>query len=223
MKRNLNIDIVRAIAILMVLVYHIYAITGITVHNKILNSFLIYGGIVGVALFLILSGYGIYCSLKYQQNKKEKFEYSKYIQKRFLRIAPQYYISLIVLLLFTGNAVYLSKDHIITLVSHIFFFHNLFYTIAGAISGVCWTLALIFQFYLIAPFLFKLMEKKPKLTLVSSFILSIFFKIFIFHFLIAPSNNTNEFLYFNYGNQILTAIHFFVLGMFIAKLHLEEK
>lgn len=223
MKRNRNIDIIRAVAVLMVVLYHIYAITGLSTDNVILKPFLIYGGIVGVSIFFALSGFGIYNSLKNQEEKKEKFVYHKYLGKRFSRLAPQYYFSLIFLLLFTSNAIYLSIDHLLTIFSHIFFFHNLYYTMAGAISGVCWTLGVTFQFYLIAPYLYKLLEKKPKLTLVSSFVVSISLKYFIFHFILATSGIDNVFLYSNYGNQVFTAIQLFIVGMFAAKKLRETK
>ena len=183
MKRNRNIDIIRAIAIILVVLYHIYAITGISIKNSVLEPFLVYGGILGVSLFFVLSGFGIYNSLRNQDDKNKKFNYHDYIKKRFKRIAPQYYISMIVLLLFTSNAIYISKDQTLTLFSHIFFFHNLFYTMAGAISGVCWTLGVTFQFYLVAPFIYKAVEKKPKLTFTISFFLSILLKYFIYHFI----------------------------------------
>lgn len=223
MKRNRNIDIIRAVAVLMVVLYHIYAITGLSTNNIILKPFLIYGGIVGVSVFFTLSGFGIYNSLKNQEERKEKFVYHKYLGKRFSRLAPQYYFSLIFLLLFTSNAIYLSMDHFLTIFSHIFFFHNLYYTMAGAISGVCWTLGVTFQFYLIAPYLYKLLEKKPKLTLISSFVISIALKYFIFHFILAPSGIDNVFLYSNYGNQVFTAIQLFIVGMFVAKKLRETK
>jgi peptidoglycan/LPS O-acetylase OafA/YrhL len=72
MKRNKNIDIIRAFAILMVLIYHIYAITGIATKNNIIDTFLIYGGVVGVCIFFILSGFGIYNLLINKEDKKAK-------------------------------------------------------------------------------------------------------------------------------------------------------
>jgi predicted acyltransferases len=222
MKRNRNIDIIRAIAILLVVLYHIFAITGINFNNDILSLFIEYGGIVGVSTFFILSGFGIYKSLKSSEEKNEKFSYRKYMKKRFFRIAPQYYFSLLVMLFFTSNAIYISKDQILTLISHIFFFHNFFYTIAGAISGVCWTLAVTFQFYLIAPYIYKLFKKYPKITLILSYIICFVLKFIIFHYIIAPGTEYNVFLYSNYGNQIFTALQFFVSGMFIAYM-LDKK
>lgn len=217
-ERNKSVDFIRAFAILMVLFYHVYAITNISFNNKIVMTFLEYGGVIGVCTFFVLSGFGIYNSFNKKEIMNEKFSYNLYIKKRFLRIAPQYYFSLIVMLLFTSSAVYISREHILTLISHIFFFHNFYYTMAGAISGVCWTLAVTFQFYLIAPAIYYIFKKYPKLVLLFSYLISFLLKVFVFHFIIAPSGETNTFLYFNYGSQIYTALEFFVSGMFVAYL-----
>ena len=147
MKRNLNADIVRAVAILSVLIYHIYAITGVNLfHNENLNVFIMYGGEYGVAIFFILSGFAIYTSLK---KNIDKFKYFDYIKRRLKRILPQYYICFFILLFFTGNAALLNKDQLLNIFSHIFLFHDQFPSYAGAINGVFWTLGVIFQFYLI--------------------------------------------------------------------------
>lgn len=222
MKRNKNVDIIRAIAILLVVVFHIYATTDIKFNIPILDTFLVYGGIIGVSTFFILSGYGIYCSLRNQENKKEKFSYRDYMIKRIKRIAPQYYFSLIILLFFTGGAIYLAKDQIYNLVSHLFFFHSNYYRASGAISGVCWTIGVIFQFYLIAPLLYRAIQKRPKLTLLISIILSIGIKFFLYHYVFNISNAEPSY-YFNYGRQIYTAIDHFILGMFVAKLSFDRK
>ena len=214
MKRNKNIDIVRAFAVIAVVVYHIYAITGVNFSLKPIQILLQYGGEYGVAVFFILSGFSIYVSLS---SKKENFTYHNFITKRLERILPQYYISLFFLLLFTSAAAYLSSYHIYNLFSHIFLFHDWYPSTAGAISGVCWTLGVIFQFYLISPLLYKAIEKKPKLTLFISLIFSIGIKAFLYHFVLMPQNASFEY-YFSYGKALYTSIDTFILGMFLGKI-----
>jgi len=214
MKRNKNIDIVRAFAVIAVVIYHIYAITGVSFSLEPIQILLKYGGEYGVAVFFILSGFSIYVSLN---RKKENFTYHNFIAKRLERILPQYYISLIFLLLFTSAAVYLSSYHIYNLFSHMFLFHDLYPSSAGAISGVCWTLGVIFQFYLISPFLYKAIEKKPKLTLFTSLIFSIGIKAFLYHYVLIPQQASFEY-YFSFGKALYTSIDIFVLGMFLGKI-----
>ena len=217
MERNRNVDIIRAFAILAVVIYHIFCITNIAIPNEFLQSILGYAGEFGVTIFFILSGYSIYSSIKH---KGDKFKYYEFVCKRMKRILPQYYICLMILLLFTNMAVYLNYGNIGNLFAHIFMFHDHYPTWQGAISGVCWTLGVIFQFYLISPLLFKMIEKKPKLTLCSSIIFSVLIKFFIYHLVLSKAINVvvPEHYYFGLGRTIFTALDSFVMGMFLGKI-----
>ena len=216
MKRNRNLDIVRALAVLAVVIYHISVITNINIPIKPLQDVLDYGGEFGVTIFFILSGFAIYSSMK---RSGKEFKYHKFITKRLSRILPQYYISLIILLLFTNMAAYLNVGNIGNIFSHIFLFHDWYPTFQGAISGVCWTLGVIFQFYLISPLIFYCIEKKPKLTVFISVIFSVCMKAFIYHFIIAKSINGDlgTAYYFGLGRTIITALDTFVIGMFLGR------
>ena len=61
MKRIKNIDLLRAGAILYIMLYHCYVLSGQPwqAHTAI-HTILTLGGEVGVTLFFLLSGYGIY-------------------------------------------------------------------------------------------------------------------------------------------------------------------
>ena len=63
-ERNYNIDLIRAMALLLVIVYHSWVVCGSQpISWPIINTIIILGGELGVTAFFILSGYGIYCSL----------------------------------------------------------------------------------------------------------------------------------------------------------------
>lgn len=217
MKHNKNIDYLRAISILMVVIYHIYVITEMSFSNIYLNNIISFGGNLGVSFFFFISGYSIYKSL----SKKETV-YKEYLKKRLKRIAPHYYISLVVGILFTSAAVYISKEHLLNIISHVFFFHNLFYSCHGAINGVLWTMGVIFQFYLIAPLLKKSIDKYPKLTYVLSLILSLLIK-WVIYYIILPKNDLDFWHYFIYGRQLFTTLDVFVLGMLLSKFEDKNK
>ena len=72
MERNRGIDIVRAGAILAVIVYHFYVLIGENryVQYPVVHRLLSMGGEIGVTLFFIISGYGIFLSIDRQKAKK---------------------------------------------------------------------------------------------------------------------------------------------------------
>mgnify|MGYP003293266708 CR=1 FL=1 len=217
MKINKNVNLIRGLAILIILYYHISAVTNVKFNIEIidyLNNFL---GEVGVTIFFFISGYGIYSSLK---RKNGNIKYSDYMKKRFSRIAPQYYVCIIICLLFTSAGAYISKNGIYSIFSHVFFIHNFFISHHGAINGSLWSMGTILQFYLIAPFIYKAMEKKPWLTAIGSVLLTVCFKYLIMGVIIPETveEGIRGAYFWVYGRQLITALDNFVIGMFIAKL-----
>ena len=61
MRRNKGLDIVRAFAVMAVLIYHFYVLVDNTryLSYPLLHKLISIGGEVGVTLFFIISGYGI--------------------------------------------------------------------------------------------------------------------------------------------------------------------
>lgn len=71
MKRIKNIDLLRAGAILYIMLYHCYTLSGKPWHaHTAIHTFLSFGGEVGVTLFFLLSGYGIYLSLASAEERR---------------------------------------------------------------------------------------------------------------------------------------------------------
>lgn len=215
MKRNNNLDIVRGITILIIVFYHIYAIAnmhgyGPGVYIPVATELLMYGGEIGVTLFFIMSGYGIYCSLSYKDKESGRIEYIPYMKKRFKRIAPQYYVSLGILLCISGQAAQLGTQGIKHVLTHVLFIHNLWPDTSGSINGVLWTMGTIVQFYVISVLLYRLVKKSSIAALLMSVIITVGFKYIFFH--VMETGN-----YFIYGRQLLTAIDNFVIGMVLAK------
>lgn len=213
MERNRNIDVIRALAILLIVVFHVWALSYVPVFRGNLNIFIEYGGDLGVTVFLMLSGFAIYKSLS---RRKDNFSYLPFVKDRLKRILPQYYISLIIFLFYTGNCFLLFSNNC-NLFSHAFLFHGFYPGIEGGISGVAWTLTPIFLFYLISPLLFKAIEKKPKLTLVLSIIFTCLFKFIVYNLFAMSVNKIEWHYYFSYGKSIFGVLDQFVIGMFLAK------
>jgi len=157
-KFNLDyIDSMRGIAILMVLTVHstmflsIYNIE----HLPYNIENILYSGKYGVALFFIASAYTLFRSLDIRHENGFK----KYFIRRFFRIAPMYYLVLVVLFLLTDGQKYYLNDtekdiSIYNLLSHLFFINGFFTNYFNSIIGVEWTIFVEFSFYLILPLLF---------------------------------------------------------------------
>lgn len=213
MQRNKSVDIIRGIAILWIIIYHVYAIAasygwGPKHYVRGVQELVMYGGEIGVTLFFIMSGYGIYCSL-HRSHEKGDFRYGGFLKKRCARILPEYYVSLGIMLLFSGQAAMLSKAGAKHVLSHVFFVHNLFPETHGSINGVLWTMGTIVQFYLIAPLLYKAVKKNRYLALAMAVVITVASKYLLFH-VFHQSN------YFVYGRQLVSALDNFVIGMVIA-------
>ena len=184
MKRNKGIDVMRAGAIIAVLIYHFYVLTGgnryegcLAIHNLI-NT----GGEIGVTLFFIISGYGIFLSID-RQKEKNFFSVKKFFEKRCIRILPQYYLSLLIIIFIGPQAATLGKAGVFGIITHALLIHNFFPSTCGSISTVLWTMGVIFQFYLVSIALYKLVKKNPVLTTIGSIVFTILCKIIIFHFI----------------------------------------
>lgn len=138
-----------------------------------------------------------------------------FFQKRCLRILPQYYLSLLIIIFIGTQGAMISKEGIVDIVTHALLIHNFFPTTCSSISTVLWTMGVIFQFYLISIILYKCIKRKPILVLILSILFTVLCKIVIYHF-IFPRIEIEVSYYFIYGRQLFTALDNFVIGMFLA-------
>ena len=207
-KRLLNIDILRALATLWVLSYHIWVYCQYP--NLGYTSLIAYGGEIGVTLFFMISGFSIFLSLR-------KFEYKNYLTSRLKRILPGYLLCIFIIITFT----YFSYDSInravLDITLHLFFIHNLFVFSHGSINGVFWTLGVTMQFYLIAPFMYRFLQKKPFIILISSILVSLVYKFLVYKFI--EEYNFDSIYYFIYGRQLFGCLDSFITGMFLAYVY----
>ena len=154
-KKNLPIEIIRALTLLLILLHHFGGLVhGVNrTHYNLINFCFNLGGEVGVTLFFIISGYGIFHSLE-SSFTKGNFSYKNFLWRRLQRLAPSYYVALIVMLCIGDGAWYLKKDQILNIISHFFFMHAVVPAYSGAIIGSAWYLGTQFNLYLIAPLLY---------------------------------------------------------------------
>lgn len=194
------LDFIRVISMLMIVTYHFYAHFA---ENNIMGFNTIFSdgkwGLIGVALFFMISG----AALMY--NYKEKIDIKKYAKKRFVGIYPMFWIaySLLYIYLF-----YLTKRNITTLplyklIISLFAMDGYLscYTQTIYLIGE-WFLGCIVLIYILFPFLRKVVNKYPKITLSVATILN--FMVLIFY--------KNGIMPIN--KNLIVSTYSFLLGMY---------
>lgn len=219
MKDAKKTNLIILISFLLIFLSNTYSYTNIYLNIPFMNTILTYGGILGTSLAFIITGYKIYLELY----NLDESNYSKYLKKIFSKDALIYYVSLVLLLILTNKAAYLSQDNLDILVSHLFLYNNLYVEYAGAINGAIWFLGTIVQFILIAPLIYEFFKKFPRLTLFLSLLLTFSIKAFIYHFIFNTVPNLDDNYYFIYAFQVFTAGFLFIIGMVIAKYLMKGK
>lgn len=145
-------ELYRAAAVMMVVIGHfVNDSKGMPfIAKEIANSFVLYG----VPLFFIISGFLLSASFMSIQRTKVSLlpTINQFLIKRVLRIYPAYVASLVILSLLYGS-------DFMDFIAHLFNIHNFFEDYNRSINAVYWSLAVEFQWYLIAPLAILLFSK----------------------------------------------------------------
>ncbi len=207
-----NIDCCKCIALLLVLIYHYWTLSGskpIPVAG--IDIIVMLGGEIGVTMFFVLSGFGNYFLLR----KRDSLNWHSFIVSRYRKIAPLYYLSILFVIVFTSpGATYFSKNGSLDIIMHFLLIHNFSGRFHGSINGALWTMGVIFQYYLIAMILYKCMQKNKHITVLTSIAVTIIIKMFLYKEVL-PVDGMK---YFIYGRQMVTSLDNFVIGMYIGSL-----
>ena len=186
--RSVGIDIIKAISLISVIIYHLYEYRGTY---------------IGVVLFFVISGYLI-TEVLYERDDN----YFKFIKRRYTKIFPP----LITVLLFSCLAFYyfygfLSVKLIFNSISSLFGLSNIYQIYSGMSyferSGDLfpllhtWSLSIEIQFYIIFPFLIYLFKK-----------LKINIKVIAILILILSGISEALMFYKEYINYDLSAIYY---------------
>ncbi|MBN8703570.1 MAG: acyltransferase [Bacteroidetes bacterium] len=223
MNRNFGLDIIRVIALWIVLLVH----ANYTIDS--LNPFSLGG--VGMELFFVLSGFLIGNNLIRDLGKDNSLTQVKaFLVKRWFKTLPLYYTILIVKFIFTKGEIGYN------IIYYFFFLQNNFYGVS--FFGVTWSLVIEEWFYLFIPFYLYLIKKTSShrivlvllsLAVLGSFILRIYFVLYrntpfeglnanvlvraeplILGVILAYLNN-----YFKSIYKVLEHVVFFVAGLLI--------
>lgn len=149
MQRFPFVDVLRGLAALLVVWYHVIELgawatfpdTGIAALPRI--------GWIGVDLFFVISGFVI--GKAAVQGYLTGGDWRIYFVKRRLRrIVPLYFLTMVCYLFMVSPEIlmygWISVGHV---VSHLLFLHNLMPSTYGSINGPSWSVALEMQFYLL--------------------------------------------------------------------------
>lgn len=159
---NYNIDVLRGISILLVLIYHFKI--------ELFNFFFFSGGYLGVDIFFLISGYLI-TSILHINIEKNIFSFKDFFLRRFLRIVPVYVFVIFLTLL--ASYFVLTPSHLIDIsessIASSFFYSNIFfwktlnnYYNPDAILNPLlhtWSLSIEIQFYLFFSICFYILKK----------------------------------------------------------------
>jgi peptidoglycan/LPS O-acetylase OafA/YrhL len=242
-KRILIFDLLRGLAIIQILLYHIFLFytdksilsraTGIKenfLRFKNPLGYILASGYQGVHLFLIISGFLLTLSMA-----KKNYSLLQFYKKRLKRILIPYYpvwlISIILLLsakLLPYNAnppVNLTKELLIkTLLFPLYFdFQSNF---LSQINRAWWFLPLILELYIIFPFLITIKKKLSAITfLIITSLVTVHYRLLAVYFLkgspigvIAPtSGGSAPFIFFP------ARLFEFCLGISLASMYLKNK
>lgn len=166
------IDILRAAAAILVVVYHVievgqwreFPIEGIALWFRI--------GWIGVDLFFVISGFVITLSALAAYERQGKSFMRGYMSRRWLRIAPLYFCTLLAYVWLVRPELLLAdaREALTHLLSHVLFLHNLHPVTHGSINGPNWSVALEVQFYFLIAFIAPWLSRTSALKVLLLFI-----------------------------------------------------
>ena len=172
--REYRLDIIRFVAIFLVTGFHIWRII-----NKPSNLYYIFDlwqpfnvGWMGCALFIALSGYLCMVSWKHINEKSPDHPILAFYKNKAIRILPAYYLALFFWYILVVKYHIAPKPYAMTdILTHLTFTHVLWDVTFYTTSGVFWYIGVQAHFYVLFPFLNRLMERvKPLCLYMISFI-----------------------------------------------------
>ena len=169
MRENPRLEwvvVLRGVAALWVFAYHLWvAMGGLAVRFGLPIDFsfglrsLFRAGYQGVDLFFVLSGFVIaWPYVVDRQTRLDRYQVADFYQRRYLRIAPIYYVTLAVAVAVLSTRPPRSNFGPWSVAAHFLFAQNFVPEWVAAIRGVYWTLPTEIHFYLLFPLLLRFLN-----------------------------------------------------------------
>lgn len=208
------IDALRGIAILMVIAVH--TSHGLKGHESFLTEIFSFGGL-GVQLFFIASAITLCMSLDRNLGKDNWFW--SYSVRRYFRIAPMYYIGIVIYFFWSFAKNYVEHGLMaplpqytpLNIFANVFFIHGY---VPGAYNDIVpggWSIAVETSFYLVFPLLFLAYRRYAQYQVIQTALLLLVCYVIAALPQVYSGTNTvdNPFLYFNISNQLQV----FIIGI----------
>jgi peptidoglycan/LPS O-acetylase OafA/YrhL len=156
------LDGLRGFAILIVVWYHLWLVSGYGLPSFGLGEALVRNGFLGVDLFFFLSGFCI--ALPYVRARRDGRSaplLREFVRRRSLKIVPSYALALVIFAVAFHDRFDGPLQEIAHLVAHATFLHTFAPATFGSFSGPLWTLAIEVQFYVVFAFVAPLLMRRP--------------------------------------------------------------
>ena len=156
------LDGLRGIAILLVVWYHAWLVSG---QGLGALNFIGESGFLGVELFFFISGFCIcYPYVRAWSEGRAGPTLRHFASRRALKILPSYLLVLIIFSIVYRSRFVSPGDAAWQLLSHLTFVHTFSPATFGSISGPLWTIGIEVQFYLLFPLLVPWFRRSPVLA-----------------------------------------------------------
>ena len=156
-ERQPGLDLLRALAIIVVVVYHA-ALFGFKLPGRV-DRF----GWIGVDLFFVLSGYLIGGQLLAPLARDQRIKLGRFFTRRALRIMPAYFVVLAIYFLLPAWREYPEMSQ--PLWKFLLSVQNIALH-GGTAFSHAWSLAVEDQFYLALPFLLLFLYRRPRAAII---------------------------------------------------------
>ncbi len=217
MRRFPLIDVLRGLAALLVVFYHVLAYREWVNFPSTGLGKLPMTGWVGVDLFFVISGFVIGKAAMEASQSGKPWRYD-YCERRLRRIAPLYVATLVLyLVLVKPDLLHQGWTSVYQIGMHLGFVHNLWHQTHGSINSPNWSVGLEMQFYVLmavcAPWLARAAGWKIFVTWTSIAIIWRYGTT-----LVLPPGSSMPMLQFIYTSQLPGVLDEFVFGICVAKL-----
>lgn len=174
-ERYDNLDGIRVISCLAIIAMHIRANSDFQIAGWVYNT-IIPSWTHFVPLFLLISGFGMFCGY-YEKFRNGSVDLNVFYTKRYMKILPFFAFLMLIDVVLERSA-----SHIIEALTQATLAFGLLPNNQPDVIGVCWTLGVIFLFYLLFPFFVWLCwnKRRAMISLIISVIISLFCSYYYF-------------------------------------------